>query len=76
MGLINYFKDLHAIGREFVSESQDVKKNLDDVKIELAYAELVALDIQKDIKTYQFQVQPRIEAIQALSDKINKEIST
>ena len=76
MGLINYFKDLHAIGREFVSESHDVKKHLDDVKIELAYAELVALDIQKDIKTYQFQVQPRIEAIQALSDKINKEIST
>ena len=76
MGLINYFKDLHAIGREFVSENQDVKKHLDDVKIELAYAELVALDIQKDIKTYQFQVQPRIEAIQTLSDKINKEIST
>ena len=49
MGLINYFKDLHAIGREFVSESQDVKKHLEDVKIELAYAELVALDIQKDI---------------------------
>lgn len=75
MGLINYFKELQEIGKLFVTESNDLKKQLDTVKVELAYADSVVADIQKDIETYQFQVQPRIDVIHALSDKIAKELS-
>ncbi|GFH40581.1 hypothetical protein [Pseudolactococcus insecticola] len=76
MSIIDYFKVLTTIGRDIASESNDVKKKLDNVKFELGYAKIVAADIQKDVKEYQFQAQPRIDAITELSSKIQNELSS
>lgn len=75
MRLINYLKDLQIIGKELVCDSAKLKKQLDRVQVELSYTELVTADIKKDIKAYQFQVQPRLDVINELSNKIKKEIS-
>ena len=75
MSMIDYFKDLKAIGGDLISETAEAKKHLDTVKFELGYAQFVMADIQKDIKAYQFQAQPRIDAINALSTKIQNELS-
>ena len=74
MGLIDYLKDLQMIGKELVSDSAELKKQLDRVQVELSYAKLVTTDIKKDIKAYQFQVQPRIDVIHELSNKIKHEL--
>jgi hypothetical protein len=76
MSIIDYFKDLKAIGSDLLSETAEAKKHLDTVKFEAAYAKVVIADIQTDIKEYQFQAQPRVEAIKELSDKIQNELST
>lgn len=76
MGIVDYFKDLKAISGDFISETAEAKKHLDAVKFELGYAQFVMDDIKKDIKEYQFQAQPRIDAINALSTKIQNELSS
>ena len=75
MSIIDYFKDLKAIGSDLISETAEAKKHLDTVKCELGYAQFVMDDIKKDIKEYQFQAQPRIDAINTLSTKIQNELS-
>lgn len=75
MSIIDYFKDLKAIGSDLISETAEAKKHLDTVKFELGYAQFVMDDIKKDIKEYQFQAQPRIDAINTLSTKIQNELS-
>lgn len=75
MSIIDYFKDLKAIGSDLISETAEAKKHLDTVKFELSYAQFVMDDIKKDIKEYQFQAQPRIDAINTLSTKIQNELS-
>jgi hypothetical protein len=75
MSIIDYFKDLKAIGSDLISETAESKKHLDTVKFELGYAQFVMDDIKKDIKEYQFQAQPRIDAINTLSTKIQNELS-
>lgn len=75
MSIIDYFKDLKTIGSDLIAETSEAKKHLDTVKFELGYAKFVAADIQKDIKEYQFQAKPRIDAINDLSAKIQNELS-
>ena len=75
MSIIDYFKDLKAIGSDLISETAESKKHLDTVKFELGYAQFVMDDIKKDIKEYQFQAQPRIDALNTLSTKIQNELS-
>jgi hypothetical protein len=75
MSIIDYFKDLKAIGSDLISETAEAKKHLDTVKFELGYAQFVMDDIKKDIKEYQFQAQPRIDANNTLSTKIQNELS-
>ena len=75
MSIIDYFKDLKAIGSDLISETAEANKHLDTVKFELGYAQFVMDDIKKDIKEYQFQAQPRIDAINTLSTKIQNELS-
>ena len=75
MSIIDYFKDLKAIGSDLISETAEPKKHLDTVKFELGYAQFVMDDIKKDIKESQFQAQPRIDAINTLSTKLQNELS-
>ena len=75
MSIIDYFKDLKAIGGDLISETAEAKKHLYPVKFELGYAQLAMDDIKKDIKKYQFQAQPRTDAINTLSTKIQNELS-
>lgn len=39
MSIIDYFKDLKAIGSDLISETAEAKKHLDTVKFELGYAQ-------------------------------------
>lgn len=75
MRIIEELKDLKTIGQTLIAETNDVKKKLDTVKFELAYAQFVAEDIKKDVAEYQFQTKPRIEAIKTRADKIQNELS-
>ncbi|GAB2023689.1 hypothetical protein RyT2_27660 [Pseudolactococcus yaeyamensis] len=75
MSIIDYFKDLKAIGGDLISETAETKKHLDAVRLELAYAQFVMADIKKDINAYQFQTRPRIGAMTSLSTKIQNELS-
>ncbi|MGO2384100.1 MAG: hypothetical protein ACTH5F_00290 [Pseudolactococcus laudensis] len=50
MSIIDYFKDLKAIGGDFISETAEAKKHLDTVKFELGYAQFVMDDIKKTSK--------------------------
>lgn len=74
MGFINYLKDLQMLSKELADNGKELKTKLDCVHVEAAYAKLITEDIKKDIKAYQFQAQPRIDAIHTLSHKIKDEI--
>jgi hypothetical protein len=73
MGIVNYLKNIKTNSNDLLSETAEIKKNWDKVKFELDYARLIMKDIQKDIKTYQFQSQPRIKVISGLVTKIQNE---
>jgi hypothetical protein len=75
MSIIDYFKDLKTLGAEIISESAEANKQLETVKFELGYAKFVAADLQKDIREYQFQAQPRVKVIQDRAEQISKTLT-
>ncbi|GFH43313.1 hypothetical protein Hs30E_18640 [Lactococcus hodotermopsidis] len=75
MTITSYFKDIKNISTDLISETADLKKNLDNVKFELEYAKMTTTDIKKDIKEYQFQAKPRLKTIHEQVTKIQNELS-
>lgn len=75
MRFFDTIKDLKNIGQDLLTETAEVKKHLDAVQIEAAYAQFVLDDIKKDIAEYQFQAQPRLDAINDRAEKIKNELS-
>lgn len=75
MRFFDTIKDLKNIGQDLLTETAEVKKHLDAVQIEAAYAQFVLDDIKKDITEYQFQAQPRLDAINDRAEKIKNELS-
>lgn len=75
MRFFDTIKDLKNIGQDLLTETAEVKKHLNAVQIEAAYAQFVLDDIKKDIAEYQFQAQPRLDVINDRAEKIKNELS-
>lgn len=71
----NFINDISEAFSRLSKEIDDVKTNLEKVKIEAQKAELTGQEIQRKVNEFQILAQPKVDKINEILEKLSEKSS-